>query len=262
MKKNFALPVNVSDGFQQLCKEMDFDSKLSDYKDNLIDWEKLNNMFVLRNQFFYINDFTKANNIYVHPNAFAITGFSSEEFLDFDRIYELIHPDDKEFVFEFSRRSINFCKLYKKELLENPFQSLFTIDFRLKHKDGRYLKINRQTTCLKTDKEGNMVYALVIFTDVTNSKKGDSYNISWIGDTKYLFYFDDLLKKYKKGYKFTSRELKVLELLAEGDSATQIAKKLCLSVHTVISHRKHLLEKTGARNTVELVKIAIEKGFI
>lgn len=255
-------PEDINVDFKKFTQLLDFDLDLDSYKNELIDWEKVGNTFVLCNQFFYINDFSKACNIYVHPNVANVMGYPHEEFQDFARIYELTHPDDMEFVYEFSKRSIAFSKLYKQELLKNPFQTLFTIDFRVKHIDGYYIKLKRQTTCLKTDKEGNMIYALVHFTDVTHSKKGDGFNISWVGDPNYLFYFDDLIKKYHKDYCITCREKKVLTLLAEGYSATQIAQELCLSVHTVISHRKHLLEKTGTRNTADLVRFSVENSLI
>ncbi len=255
-------PEDVSEDFRKFSRQLEFDLNLNTYKDQLIDWHKLNNTIVLPNQFFYINDFVTASNIYIHPNAELITGYSPEEFKDFGKIYELTHPDDMEFVYEFSKRSITFCKHYKQELLANPFQSLFIIDFRIKHKNGHYIKLNRQTACLKTDREGNIVYALVYFNDVTHTKKGDGYNISWIGDTKYLFHFDDLLKKYSKNNHITSREKAVLQMLAEGYSATKIAEKLSISVHTVISHRKHLQAKTKTKNTAELVKFALENSLI
>lgn len=54
----------------------------------------------------------------------------------------------------------------------------------------------------------------------------------------------------------TDRELQVLKLIACGLSSGQIAKKLYISRHTVISHRKNLIEKFKVKNTAELVKEA------
>jgi len=62
--------------------------------------------------------------------------------------------------------------------------------------------------------------------------------------------------------KITKREQEVLDLIAEGFTNPEIAKKLFLSEHTIISHRKNLISKLQAKNSVELVKIALEKGFI
>ena len=60
----------------------------------------------------------------------------------------------------------------------------------------------------------------------------------------------------------SSRELEVLQLIAEGFTDQQIADQLFISIHTVNSHRKKLLLKFDARNTAELVKKTLEKGII
>jgi len=64
------------------------------------------------------------------------------------------------------------------------------------------------------------------------------------------------------GSELSPRELEVLQLVAEGMTDQQIAKKLFISVHTVNSHRKSLLLKLDAKNTAALVKKAMEKGVI
>jgi DNA-binding CsgD family transcriptional regulator len=255
-------PLSLTEDFKIFCQQIEFDLNLKDYKDTLIDWKKLDKLIVMRNQFFYVNDFTNATNIYVHPNVEIITGYPPEEFLDFGRIYDFIHPVDREFVYEFSKRTIFFARNYREELISDPQQSLFSIDFRICHKSGHYVKVNRQATCLKTDKKGNMVFALLLFTDVSHLRKDDTYNIFWLGDTRNLFYFKDLIKKYGKDYKISDREKDVLKLLAKGYSSRIIAKKLFISIHTVISHRKNLLHKTGTKNTVELVRFAFEKALL
>lgn len=60
----------------------------------------------------------------------------------------------------------------------------------------------------------------------------------------------------------TQRELDVLKLISEGQSTQEIAQKLCLSTNTVDTHRRHLLEKMGARNVADLIMTAISRGII
>ena len=60
----------------------------------------------------------------------------------------------------------------------------------------------------------------------------------------------------------TKREKEVLVLMCEGLTNRDISEKLFLSEHTIISHRKNLLIKLKAKNSVEMVKIALEKGLI
>ncbi len=60
----------------------------------------------------------------------------------------------------------------------------------------------------------------------------------------------------------TTREMDVLQAIADGLSTNEIAELLHLSDNTIESHRKRLMLKLSARNAVDLVMIAISKGII
>lgn len=60
----------------------------------------------------------------------------------------------------------------------------------------------------------------------------------------------------------TRREKEILVLIAEGYTNQEIAEKLFVSVTTVDTHRKNLLQKLMAKNTAALVKIAMDHGML
>lgn len=60
----------------------------------------------------------------------------------------------------------------------------------------------------------------------------------------------------------TRREKEVLGLIAEGLTNQEIADKIFISVSTVDTHRKNLLQKLNAKNTAALVKIAMDYRLI
>lgn len=60
----------------------------------------------------------------------------------------------------------------------------------------------------------------------------------------------------------SKRELSVLELMSEGLSTEEIAKKLFISKHTVNSHRKNLSFKFDTSRPIELVAKAKELGLV
>ena len=60
----------------------------------------------------------------------------------------------------------------------------------------------------------------------------------------------------------TKRELEVLKAISKGNSTTEIAKLLGISVNTVETYRKQLFLKFGAKNVIELTMKAIAKGWI
>ncbi len=59
----------------------------------------------------------------------------------------------------------------------------------------------------------------------------------------------------------TLREREVLQLYAEGKITRQIAELLHLSIKTVESHRKQIMEKLGFQSFAELIKYAIREGL-
>ena len=60
----------------------------------------------------------------------------------------------------------------------------------------------------------------------------------------------------------TTREMDVLQAIADGLNTNEIAELLHLSDNTIESHRKRLMLKLNARNAVDLVMKAISKGII
>lgn len=60
----------------------------------------------------------------------------------------------------------------------------------------------------------------------------------------------------------TERECEIVRLIAEGFSYTRIADKLHLSAHTVISHRKNLMQKLGVNSTAAVVMYAVKNGLV
>ena len=60
----------------------------------------------------------------------------------------------------------------------------------------------------------------------------------------------------------TSRERQVLQLIAEGRTNRDVAKRIQVSVKTVDTHRTHLMQKLGIHDQTTLVKYALKKGLI
>jgi DNA-binding NarL/FixJ family response regulator len=60
----------------------------------------------------------------------------------------------------------------------------------------------------------------------------------------------------------TARQREILQLIAEGKATKDIAVALHLSIKTVETHRKDLMERLGIHNVPGLVRYAIRTGII
>jgi len=60
----------------------------------------------------------------------------------------------------------------------------------------------------------------------------------------------------------SNREKQVLDLIVHENTSKEIAHQLFISIETVQSHRKNIMQKLDARNTAGMVRRAFECGVI
>jgi DNA-binding NarL/FixJ family response regulator len=65
----------------------------------------------------------------------------------------------------------------------------------------------------------------------------------------------------KSAVTLTSREREVLQLVAEGKTTKEIAKRFGISIKTIESHRLKIMEKLDLHSIAELTKYAIREGL-
>jgi DNA-binding NarL/FixJ family response regulator len=62
--------------------------------------------------------------------------------------------------------------------------------------------------------------------------------------------------------KLTRRETEVLQAIYEELTTHEISEKLFVSPKTIEAHRMNIMSKLGAKNSVGMIKIAIEKQLL
>ena len=60
----------------------------------------------------------------------------------------------------------------------------------------------------------------------------------------------------------SAREIEVIKYVAQGLSNKEIADVMCLSTHTVMSHRKNIARKLDIHSTAGLTIYAVVNGFV
>lgn len=153
-----------------------------------------------------------------------------------------------------------------------PFYKVSYI-LRVEDAEGQQRTLLHQANAIKVSKTGKIEHVLGIHTDITHLKLPQHNEVSFIslqGDTCY-YGINPELGKFEPEHcnsgeaffsSFTTRELEIIRLLSSGLTATQTAARLCLSEHTVRTHRKKILEKTDCANSTELVAKCLVNGVI
>ena len=134
-------------------------------------------------------------------------------------------------------------------------------NLRLRTPDGKYTNQLVQCYLFYSPGPNNTVYLINIKTDISWSKKIKNDFHYYLGkDMSNFRYPDEELLEI--GPPFTEREFEIIRLINEGLDSEKIAEKLFLSRHTVNTHRKHILDKTGKAHISELIYDLHEQGLL
>jgi DNA-binding CsgD family transcriptional regulator len=227
-----------------------------EYKEENSPLEKLSQIPVFSNQFFYVMDLSIADISYVHPNIQTVLGYEASE-INLSKLYSVIHPEDLAIVLEGADAGYHFISQHKIE----PLVDYYCIDYRIKTMAGNYIRIFRVNTTLKNDYKS--IYHLSFCTDITKLKDSDKIEVRAIGPNtaKFSEYFS-VEKFYGEEGKLSERETEILRCIVEGMSSEQIGKILYISKNTVDTHRRNILHKTQTTSTPELISYAFKHHLV
>jgi len=198
------------------------------------------------NTIIYMNDVIKKKKVYCNENYNRITGYTMEEANSMGEDYFKLtyHEEDKNIFFK-SLDSI------KSATNSNEWHGVY----RFKTKFGYYIWFYSRGYIYKYDTRDKPWLTIGIGLDITDRIKGETPLNKVMEENLSLKY--KVLKEL-----LTSREKKILKLISKGLSSNSIAGKVCLSVHTVETHRKNILNKLELKNTAELIRMASYSGLI
>jgi len=140
----------------------------------------------------------------------------------------------------------------------------FQYNYRFKIDTDKYLNILENQVNLLAGDDGRPVVGLGHFTVFGN---GDPLplraTVRYLNDNmEYETVFHKVYGSRQLDEKISERERDVIRLIALGHDNNTIAEKLCISSHTVRTHRKNLLNKTDSKTTTQLVVQCIKEGLI
>ena len=104
--------------------------------------------------------------------------------------------------------------------------------------------------------------AAELVTAVREALRGQTYVTPIIAGELIQSYREDESGQHGSAHRLTARQREVLQLIAEGRSAKEVAAGLKISIRTPEVHKARILEALGLHSTAELVQYAIRTGII
>lgn len=100
-----------------------------------------------------------------------------------------------------------------------------------------------------------------LLTAIREALRGRTYITPMIAQDLMYAYRAGGQRRHKAAPKLTPRQREVLQLVAEGHSAKEIASLLDISARTVEFHKYRIMEELNLRTNAELIQYAIKEGI-
>lgn len=211
-------------------------------------------------QFVYVVNYTSGR--VIHAQGFErVLGYKDAE-VDLPLIYHTWHPDDAPIMARLTE--VAGRALTNTRPAARPFEVSLMVDYRVRKANGQYIKVLRHTSVFEVDEvTGRAISTFSMCKDISNIKSSNHIGWQFAGQSVDRMGLRDLseLRPHLQ-YRPTSREMDIIRLLAEGRSSKLIATDLAISLHTVNTHRRNLMERAGTHNVAELMRMAKEQGWV
>ncbi|MDN3641078.1 LuxR C-terminal-related transcriptional regulator [Lutimonas halocynthiae] len=203
----------------------------------------------------YVIDFSK--NKMTFANGFeSFVGYKDEK-MSLGNYLEKIHPDDIDLVGRIGAATME----HTHSNPNNNKDNVLYISFRIRKSNNEYIKVLSQSSVFEIGQEGQMISSLVKVSDLSFIEDGEVVRYKFVAEN-----LDQEAFKYKIYHSskdlFTNRELDIIKEIAKGKSSQDIAESLEISKHTVATHRKKIMKKSGCHSAEELLKFCKRNGVL
>lgn len=247
----------------ELYRQINFDVREDDYK--VLDYHipLLHRLDVVDTSIISIFDLYQKKHVYLSRQFETIFGqdlVKAAEVVTSRYSDSFIHPDD---FIEMLRAGNYYIRFMISLPPEKRKHYKMVRDYRMMHKDGKYVRVIEQMANLEFDHAGNPWLGLCILDLSPDSNMEAPFRSRAIDmETGEMFYFPPEIESTSEKPNLTRREKEILGLIANGLISKEIADKLFISVNTVNTHRQRILEKLDAGNSMEAIKYASDLGLI
>jgi DNA-binding CsgD family transcriptional regulator len=209
------------------------------------------------NQFFYIADLLQMKVLFSSSRSTTMIGIKPENLTPY-HFMECTHPDD---IQRLNLGRTKIIKMGQDLFITEKGSTILSTNFRMRGPEGKYSDFLIQCYIFFTSIPYKTVFFLKIHTNINWHKKiKHGYHYYLGNDLSWFRYPDD--EFLSKGNVFSEREFEIIRSIESGMSSEEIAEKLFLSVHTVNTHRRNILEKAGKSHISDLIYELKERGLL
>lgn len=223
-------------------------------------YKKLLDLFQAGDYFYWIFNLQTHSLEVISDEMTTVLGYEKDE-LTLETLLAIVHPDDRPYYLNFENRTSEFfASLPVEKLMKYKVRH----DFRLRRKDGHYVRLLHQIIVIQHDDAGRIMRSLSFETDITHLKPEGKPTLSFIGlggEPSYVNVDVENIFAVNKEI-LSKREKQILLLIMEGKLSKEIGQLLHISKQTVDTHRNNMLAKCGAANSSELIVKAIRQGWV
>ncbi len=258
----------ISDYWQEM-----YSRQVNEYRPFEIsdDFKKFASIFALGNAYLYIVNLHNFELEYVSESVERFVRKDARD-IDIEDLLRTVTPEEIEIVSLKSKVISDFYTNFLDKENVLSYKNMFS--YRMKDAGGRIRTMLYQAFPLSVLENGTPEHVFCIQTDVSHLKVTSTNTVSFIhmNDGKSYFNVDISKGKFDPAAcdagnidvseLLTDREKQIVIRFSKGLNADQIAQELNLSHHTIKTHRRNILQKSGCTNTTELVAKCLINGII
>lgn len=215
------------------------------------------------NSMFFLLDNVNFRYLFVSNSTEFVLGYDREEVVTNGFYWLFTLFSDQEL--EYKREVMNDIFIFFKTLgQEKVLNCIVRYDLVARRKDGNQIHVLEEMMFPEVNEKGEPLITSAFVHDI------DGYGISNARKCSILIKSGNQMQEvFSKRYVVSSkisplspREIEVLKEFSNGLTTIQVSKKLFLSENTIKTHRKNILLKLDAQNTIEAVKICSKNNWL
>jgi DNA-binding NarL/FixJ family response regulator len=175
----------------------------------------------------------------------------AEQIISIEKLLSFILEDDRSIVIKTAGKIMMEGLKNKHE----PLEDVYCLEYRMQTITGQVKWVKTEISTLLKDKTGTALLTLVQFSELLHNSEKREFRYYYCGkNSSEINITKGRPNIYKRRNFFSPRLKEVAVLIRDGKLNKEIAGILNISISTVETHRKNLMEKTSSHNLAELIK--------